>query len=144
MAWLGLALFAGWCIGRPYGSGATSLAAVAAVMAANLLFSRQPGNANNDVVAIALFLSSVALLLNVRWPELGACAERLGLRRAPCWSRVSPPGSRSARSSRSFRPVLALTVGVIWISGTGSPAARVGRVDRRRWSSAAATGTCAT
>ena len=62
MAWLGLALFAGWCIGRPYGSGATSLAAVASVMAANLLFSRQPGNANNDVVAIALFLSAVALL----------------------------------------------------------------------------------
>ena len=68
MAWLGLALFAGWCIGRPYGSGATSLAAVAAVLAANLLVSRQPGNANNDVVAIALFLSSVALLLNSRWP----------------------------------------------------------------------------
>ncbi len=68
MAWLGLALFAGWCIGRPYGSGATSLAAVASVMAANLLVSRQPGNANNDVVAIALFLSAVALLVNSRWP----------------------------------------------------------------------------
>jgi hypothetical protein len=68
LGWLGLALFAGWCIGRPYRSGATSLAAVASVMAANLLFSRQPGNANNDVVAIALFLSAVALLVNSRWP----------------------------------------------------------------------------
>src|SRR5215210_8852294 len=68
LAWLGLALFAGWCIGRPYGSGATSLAAVASVLAANLLFSRQPGNANNDVVALALFLSAVALLVNSRWP----------------------------------------------------------------------------
>jgi hypothetical protein len=68
MAWLGLALFAGWCIGRPYGTGPTSLAAVAAVLAANLLFSRQPGNANNDVVAIALFLAAVALLVNSRWP----------------------------------------------------------------------------
>src|SRR5205814_2184907 len=66
--WLGLALFAGWCIGCPYGSGPTAMAAVASVMAANLLFSRQPGNANNDVVAIALFLSAVALLLNGRWP----------------------------------------------------------------------------
>ena len=45
------------------------MAAVASVMAANLLFSRQPGNANNDVVAIALFLSAVALLLNSRWPR---------------------------------------------------------------------------
>ena len=61
MAWLGLALFAGYCIGRPYGTGPVGLAAVAAVIAANLLFSRQPGNANNDVVAIALFLSSAAL-----------------------------------------------------------------------------------
>ncbi len=68
MAWLGLALFAGYCIGRPYGTGPTAMAAVGSVMAANLLFSRQPGNANNDVVAIALFLSSVALLLNSRWP----------------------------------------------------------------------------
>src|SRR5262249_35821126 len=69
MAWLAAALYAGWCIGRPYGSGPTAMAAVASVMAANLLFSRQPGNANNDVVAIALFLGSVAILLNARWPE---------------------------------------------------------------------------
>ena len=41
----------------------TAMAAVASVMAANLLFSRQPGNANNDVVAIALFLSAVAVLV---------------------------------------------------------------------------------
>src|SRR4051812_5943692 len=68
MAWLGLALFAGYLIGRPYGTGPIGVAAVASVMAANLLFSRQPGNANNDVVAIALILSSVALLINSRWP----------------------------------------------------------------------------
>ena len=69
MAWLGLALFAGYCIGRPYGTGPTAMAAVASVMAANLLFSRQPGNANNDVVAIALFLSAVAVLVNSRFPR---------------------------------------------------------------------------
>ena len=54
LGWLGLALFAAWCCGRPYGAGAPAVAAVAALMSANLLFSRQPGNANNDVVAIAL------------------------------------------------------------------------------------------
>ena len=36
------------------------------MMSANLLFSRQPGNANNDVVAIALLLASVAILVNAR------------------------------------------------------------------------------
>jgi hypothetical protein len=123
MAWLGLALFAGYCIGRPYGTGPTSMAAVASVMAANLLFSRQPGNANNDVVAIALFLSSVALLLNSRWP-----ARFLGLGTPP--GPAGPPsgtllvaglaaGLALGTKLTVVPPVLALTVGVIWISGAG-------------------------
>jgi hypothetical protein len=137
MAWLGLALFAGYCIGRPYGTGATSLAAVASVMAANLLFSRQPGNANNDVVAIALFLSAVALLLNSRWPKALPALRR--------WSPEAPPPETPPSPARRVGgppsgtllvaglaaglalgtkltvvpPVLALTVGVIWISGAG-------------------------
>ena len=123
MAWLGLALFAGYCIGRPYGTGPTAMAAVASVMAANLLFSRQPGNANNDVVAIALFLSSVALLLNSRWP---ARVVRLGTLPRP----GGPPsgtllvaglaaGLALGTKLTVVPPVLALTVGVIWISGAG-------------------------
>jgi hypothetical protein len=110
MAWLGLALFAGWCIGRPYGSGATSLAAVAAVMAANLLFSRQPGNANNDVVAIALFLSAVALLVNSRWPgaEPRAAAkvgESSGAGPPPQQQPV-PPQSAPPAAGQSWTPAL--------------------------------------
>jgi hypothetical protein len=147
MAWLGLALFAGWCIGRPYGSGATSLAAVAAVMAANLLFSRQPGNANNDVVAIALFLSAVALLLNSRWPAAvhtprpaplpegvpGAGPALLSSPYRPIVHRphgAEPPlgvvlvaglaaGLALGTKLTVVPPVLALTVGVIWIAGPG-------------------------
>ena len=113
LAWLGLALYAGWCIGRPYGAGATSLAAVASVMAANLLFSRQPGNANNDVVAIALFLSSVALLLNARWPERSSLA-------APPMGAILVAGLAAGLAIGTkltvVPPVLALTLGVIWIS----------------------------
>jgi hypothetical protein len=66
LAWLGLALLAAWCVGRPYGAGAPATAAIAALTSANLLFSRQPGNANNDIVAIALLLASVAILVNAR------------------------------------------------------------------------------
>jgi hypothetical protein len=111
LGWLGLALLAGWCIGRPYGSGATGVAAVAAVMAANLLFSRQPGNANNDVVAIALFLSSVALLLNVRWE-----------RDLPSGALIVAglaAGLALGTKLTVVPPVLALTVGVIVIAGVG-------------------------
>jgi hypothetical protein len=137
LGWLGLALFAGWCIGRPYGSGATAVAAVAAVMAANLLFSRQPGNANNDVVAIALFLSSVALLLNARWE--GGDGGRAGksTRAAEAASRAQPAtggalpmgvlmvaglaaGLALGTKLTVVPPVLALTVGVIVIAGVGS------------------------
>ena len=138
MAWLGLALFAGWCIGRPYGSGATSLAAVASVMAANLLFSRQPGNANNDVVAIALFLSAVALLINSRW--LGRERESVAASSAASVQPATPAQTPSAPVTLPIGalmvaglaaglalgtkltvvpPVLALTVGVIVIAGEG-------------------------
>ena len=86
-------------------------------MAANLLFCRQPGNANNDVVAIALFLSAVALLLNSRWPR-------------PAPGPAGPPsgtlivaglaaGLALGTKLTVVPPVLALTVGVIWISGAG-------------------------
>ncbi len=122
MAWLGLALFAGWCIGRPYGTGPVGLAAVASVMAANLLFSRQPGNANNDVVAIALFLSSVAVLLNVRWPQRrGSGDEAQGSGPPSGALLVAGLASGLALGTKLtvVPPVLALTVGVVWISGAG-------------------------
>jgi hypothetical protein len=122
MAWLGLALFAGYCIGRPYGTGPVGVAAVASVMAANLLFSRQPGNANNDVVAIALFLSSVALLLNSRWPERPGSANAGDASGPPSGTLLVAglaAGLALGTKLTVVPPVLALTVGVIWISGAG-------------------------
>jgi hypothetical protein len=121
MVWLGLALCAGYCIGRPYGTGPVGLAAVASVMAANLLFSRQPGNANNDVVAIALFLSSVALLLNVRWPERPGTSggESSGPPSGILLVAGLAAGLALGTKLTVVPPVLALTVGVIWISGSG-------------------------
>jgi hypothetical protein len=121
MAWLGLALFAGYCIGRPYGTGPVGVAAVASVMAANLLFSRQPGNANNDVVAIALFLSSVALLLNARWPERQTSGAGSGSGPPSGTLLIAGLAAGLALGTKLtvVPPVLALTVGVIWISGAG-------------------------
>jgi hypothetical protein len=112
LGWLALALLAAWCVGRPYGAGAATVAAVAALMSANLLFSRQPGNANNDVVAIAFFVSSVAILLNTRWLPgalpVGALAVA-GL----------AAGLSLGTKLTVVPPVLALTVGVIVIAGAG-------------------------
>ena len=112
LGWLGLALLAAWCVGRPYGAGAATVAAVAALMSANLLFSRQPGNANNDVVAIALLVSSVAILVNTRWLPgalpVGALLVA-GL----------AAGLSLGTKLTVVPPVLALTVGVIVIAGAG-------------------------
>jgi hypothetical protein len=122
MGWLGLALFAGYLIGRPYGTGPVGVAAVASVMAANLLFSRQPGNANNDVVAIALFLSSVALLLNARWPDRPGRGDSTASSGPPSGTLLVAglaAGLALGTKLTVVPPVLALTVGVIWISGAG-------------------------
>jgi hypothetical protein len=128
LAWLGLALFAGWCIGRPYGAGAPATGAVAALMSANLLFSRQPGNANNDVVAIALLLASVAVLVNTRWLEGDGWGSRGKSGREP--ARGTPSGALLVAGLAAglalgtkltvVPPVLALTVGVIYIAGIGN------------------------
>jgi hypothetical protein len=110
LGWLGLALFAAWCCGRPYGAGAPALAAVAMLISANLLFSRQPGNANNDVVAIALMVTSVAILLNAR----NATA------RGPLVVAGLAAGLALGTKLTAVPPVLALSVGVIVIAATGS------------------------
>lgn len=64
LAWLGLALLAAWCIGRPWGRGPHCLAAVAIVLEAHTLIFREPGSGKNDVVAAALLLAAVAILVN--------------------------------------------------------------------------------
>jgi hypothetical protein len=112
LAWLGLALFAGWCIGRPYGASAPATAAVAALMSANLMFSRQPGNANNDVVAIALLLAAVAILVNARGPTA----------RGPLLVAGLAAGLALGTKLTVVPPVLALSVGVVVIAATGERA----------------------
>ena len=110
LGWLAVALLAAWCIGRPYGAGGATVGAVAALMSANLLFSRQPGNANNDVVAIALLLASVAILVNSR----SASA------RGPLLVAGLAAGLALGTKLTVVPPVLALTVGVIVIAASGA------------------------
>ncbi|MDP9189802.1 MAG: glycosyltransferase family 39 protein [Actinomycetota bacterium] len=109
LAWLGAALFAAWCIGRPYGAGTPAVAAVAALMSADLLSSRQPGNANNDVAAIALLLASVAILVNAR----SATA------RGPLIVAGLAAGLALGTKLTVVPPVGALTIGVIVIAASG-------------------------
>jgi len=113
LGWLAVALTAGWCIGRPVGRGGRlgaaplTLTAVAAVLAVPILASTQPGDATNDVMALACLLASVAVLLaGDRQPwELVVAGLAAGLALGTKMSLVAPVG--------------ALTVGVLAIGARG-------------------------
>src|ERR687893_160995 len=118
-------------MGRPYGVG--TLAATAALMSTNLLFSRQPGNANNDVVSLALLLAAAAILVE---------AARRGNTGIEALIRRRPPGPERGPRGRLAHggtvvaglaaglalgtkltvvvPVGALTIGVVALARAGT------------------------
>ncbi len=81
LGWLALALLAAWCVGRPYGRSHLTLIAAAILLSTHSLVAREPGTAKNDIVAIALTLSAVAILLN-RGADSSDTRGRLG----PGWA----------------------------------------------------------
>jgi len=60
--WLGVALLAAWCAGRPFGLGAATLLGAALVLDSDMMLV-QAGNAPGDVAALACLMAAVALLL---------------------------------------------------------------------------------
>ena len=63
IGWLGACLLAAWCIGRPYGGAAISVAGVAIVLASTAMID-QAGEARNDIVGTFFVLAALALLVN--------------------------------------------------------------------------------
>jgi hypothetical protein len=102
LLWLGLALLAAYCIGRPRGVGAATLIGAALAMATTMMDYSQAGSAANDVVAVAFLLAAVALLVNDAL-ALAAVAAGLAI------------GTKLTVAAA----VLALTVGVIVIAPQG-------------------------
>ena len=95
--WLAIAFLAAWCIGRPYGRGHLSVAAVAILLECHTLVVREPGAAKNDLVAAALLLAAIAILVNAwaaaaarrggRMPSLPRLAAGCGRARRRAWRR---------------------------------------------------------
>jgi hypothetical protein len=81
LGWLAIAFLAAWCVGRPYGRGHLSVAAVAILLECHTLVVRDPGAAKNDVATAALVLAAVAILINA-W---AARRESEGDSLAPGW-----------------------------------------------------------
>ena len=94
--WLGVALLAAWCIGRPYGVAPLSLTAVAIAMDTGPMVPREAGTPATDTVPVAMLLAAAAILINA-W----ASRER-------GTSRGGPAGtpSEAAVGSRETKPHL--------------------------------------
>lgn len=126
LGWLLIALLAGWCLGRPWGVAAPSSASVAVLMSTELMFSRQPGNANNDVVVVALLLAAVAILANSWWQNAGV--EPDPGRADPALAGFAPGAVVTAALAVGLSVgtklnmaaiAVALTVGVVALAGRG-------------------------
>jgi hypothetical protein len=63
-AWLGLALLAAWCIGRPHGVAPLSLVAVILILDTGPMVPREAGTMANDIAPIALLLAAAAVMIN--------------------------------------------------------------------------------
>ncbi len=63
LGWGALALVSAWCVGRSRGLAALTLLGAAVVIGLPALAGTQSGQASNDIVCLALLLSSVALLV---------------------------------------------------------------------------------
>jgi hypothetical protein len=61
---LSMALFAAWCIGRPYGLGPQALIGASVALGSQSLVEFQAGEALNDITGVAFVLAAVALLVN--------------------------------------------------------------------------------
>ncbi len=61
--WLGVALLAGWCIGRPYGVAPLSLVAVCIAMDTGPMVPREAGTPATDTVPVAMLLAAAAILI---------------------------------------------------------------------------------
>jgi hypothetical protein len=112
MLFLGLAVLAAWCIGRPFGAAPATLICLIAVLGTPMLVGTQPGTAYNDLVGIALFLAAAAILLT-GGPTRGSSSPAvLGLA-------ALAAGLALGTKFQFIIPVAALTVGVVALAGRG-------------------------
>jgi hypothetical protein len=64
LMWLGVALVASWCLGRPWRVAPQTLIAGCLVISLPVLSGTQPGEAFNDTAGLAMLLGAAALLAN--------------------------------------------------------------------------------
>ncbi len=118
LAWVGLALLAAWCIGRPYGRPHLTLIAAAVLLSTHTLVAREPGTAKNDIVAIALILSAIAIVIN-RGADSSDTRGRLG----PGWAMAAAGlavGLAVGTKVTALAPAAMMTFAVLFSAHAGT------------------------
>ena len=110
--WLGFALLASWCVGRPFGVAPVTLTGSAILFATPGLVATQPGGAYDDVAGLALFLCAVAVLVNSK--DLSERSQRVA------WVIAAAAAGLAIGTKWTFLgPAAALTVGVAFVVARG-------------------------
>lgn len=117
LLWLGLALLAAWCVGRPYGVAPLTLVATALLLDATALTATQPGSADNDIASVALILTAAALIVN-RAAVLRGSRFEVGPGLATVVAAVA--GIAIGNKLMMVVPMVVLVVGLVALAGRGS------------------------
>jgi hypothetical protein len=118
IAWLALALLAGWCVGRPFGVAPATMLATCLVAFLPVLGGAQAGTAGTDVAVLALLVCAIALLANGPRSRaaLGLAALAGGLAagtKLDAWAAVVALGALAVVAARGRR----LATGLLWAAG---------------------------
>lgn len=118
--WMGVALLAAWCIGRPLGLAAAALLGSIVVIDSEMMLV-QAGNAPSDIVALACLLAAIAILFN---DQFGAGEARAALRRGRLTVSPGPLGVAALAAGLAIGtkvtmlvPVGVITVGLLLAGG---------------------------
>jgi len=122
LGWMALLLLAAWCIGRPFGVAPISFIGAALLLATPGLVATQPGGGLTDVVGLALFLSSVAVLINTEKFDgylstggVAVAALASGLAFGTKFTLVGPVALLTLGVMFVCRPGRRLRQGVLWV-----------------------------
>jgi hypothetical protein len=120
--WLVIALFAAWCIGRPFGVAPLALTAVACVLGGPQLVLYEAGQGLNDLLGVAMTLVAIALLVNtwsrpLRLPGAFVAGLAMGIAMGSKFTVVGPAVALTLCVVVFCAADLRVRLGLLWLAG---------------------------
>ncbi|MDQ2701132.1 MAG: hypothetical protein M3Y23_07370, partial [Actinomycetota bacterium] len=127
MVFIGVALLACWCVGRPYGVGPATLVGGAIFLSSGVMIETQPGEGRNDILCFAFLVAFVAFLINGhqrRAPKSGAVEDKPDpnaplLDKGPLILAGIAAGIAISVKVSMLAPIGVIFLGMILVSGRG-------------------------